>query len=99
MIKILWLAPNFNHYKARFLNHLANDIDVNLTILSGIGRDQMGDKELEDDWNFKEMKLNVTKKDFGKSKIVKESIKLIFKDFDWVLIPAEKRTFHFFYIL
>lgn len=100
MIKILWLAPNFNHYKARFLNHLANDIDVNLTIFSGTGRDQMGDKELQDDWNFREIKLNVTKKDFGKSKIVKEAIKLIFKDFDWVLIPAEKKNLPlFFYTL
>ena len=62
MLKILWLAPNFNHYKARFLNHLANDIYINLTILSGTGRNQMGDKELEADWNFKLIKLNVTKK-------------------------------------
>jgi hypothetical protein len=57
MLKILWLAPNFNHYKARFLNHLATENDVSLTILSGTGRDQMGDHELEEDWNFKQIKL------------------------------------------
>ena len=96
MLRILWLAPNFNHYKARFLNHLANDAEINLTIMSGTGRDQMGDQELERDWSFKQIKLNVTKKDFGKSKIVKETIKPIFKDFDWVLIPAEKKNLSLF---
>jgi len=96
MLRILWLAPNFNHYKARFLNHLAKDADIDLTILSGIGRDQMGDQELEEDWSFKQVKLNVTKKDFGRSKKVKETLKPIFKDFDWVLIPAEKKNLPLF---
>lgn len=96
MIKILWLAPNFNHYKARFINHLANDDGLDVTILSGTGRDQMGDQELKEDWCFKQIKLNVTKKDFGKSKMVKEAIKPIFKDFDWVLIPAEKKNISLF---
>lgn len=96
MLKILWLAPNFNHYKARFLNHLAKDTDIELTILSGTGRHQMGDQELEEDWNFKQIRLNVTKKDFGKSKLVKKAMKPIFKDFDWVLIPAEKKNIPLF---
>jgi glycosyltransferase involved in cell wall biosynthesis len=96
MIKILWLAPSFNHYKARFLNHLAKESDIDLTILSGTGRDNMGDQELEEDWSFKQIKLNVTKKKFGNSKIVKETIKPIFKDFDWVLIPAEKKNIPLF---
>lgn len=99
MLRILWLAPNFNHYKARFLNHLANDPNINLTILLGTGRYQMGHQELEGDWRFKQIKLNVTKKDFGKSKIVKEALKPIFKDFDWVLIPAEKKNIPLFLFL
>lgn len=92
MMKILWIAPNFNHYKARFLDHLAKDIDIKLTILSGTGRDNMGDQELIEDWSFEQVKLNVTKKDFGKSRKVRETIKLIFKDFNWVLVPAEKKN-------
>ena len=96
MLRILWLAPNFNHYKARFLNHLAKDDDINLTILSGTGRDQMGDQELDEEWNFNQIKLNVTKTDFGKSKIVKEAIKPIFKEYDWILIPAEKKNLPLF---
>lgn len=91
-MKILWLAPNFNHYKARFLNHLAERDEIDLTIWSGTGREKMGDKYLEQDWNFKLVKLNVLKKDFGNSKLVKEELKTSFKDFNWVLIPAEKKN-------
>ena len=92
MLKILWLAPNFNHYKARFLNHLAVENDVILTILSGSGRIKMGDQELDENWKFKKIKLNVTKKEFGKSVKVKDAIKPIFNDFDWILVPAEKKN-------
>ena len=91
-MKILWLAPNFNHYKARFLNHLAEESDVELTILSGTGRTQMGDQELEGNWSFAYRRLNVPKKEFGNSKHVKNELKLIFANFDWVLIPAEKKN-------
>jgi len=91
-LKTLWLAPNLNHYKARFLNHLANESDVDLTILSGTGRNQMGDLELIQDWGFQHVKVNVPKKTFGNSKIVKEQLATIFNQFDWVLIPAEKKN-------
>ncbi|MDA7558631.1 glycosyltransferase [Flavobacteriaceae bacterium] len=92
MMNVLWLAPNFNHYKARFLSHLAEEDDVNLTILSGTGRTQMGDQELEGDWGFKHKKLKVTKKEFGNSNLVKNELKSIFANFDWILIPAEKKN-------
>lgn len=92
MLRILWLAPNFNHYKARFLNHLADEPDVHLTILSGTGRKGMGDQELDGDWKFHSIKVHASKKNFGKSKLVRKELKLIFKHFDWVLIPAEKKN-------
>lgn len=95
-MKILWLAPNFNHYKARFLNHLAKEPDVQLTILSGTGRTEMGDQELEGDWSFDHRRLNVSKKKFGNSKAVKNELKSIFTNFDWVLIPAEKKNLPLF---
>jgi glycosyltransferase involved in cell wall biosynthesis len=91
-MKILWLAPNFNHYKARFLNHLAKEPDVQLTILSGTGRKDMGDHELEGDWSFCHRRLNIAKKEFGNSKAVRKELKSIFTNFDWVLIPAEKKN-------
>ena len=63
-MKVLWLAPNFNHYKARFLNHLAEEDEIDLTIWSGTGREKMGDQNIEQDWSFKLVKLNVSKKRF-----------------------------------
>ncbi|MGS2725191.1 glycosyltransferase family 4 protein [Psychroserpens sp. BH13MA-6] len=99
-LKVLWLAPNFNHYKARFLNHLAEDETVNLTILSGTGRDNMGDQEIEENWSFKHVKLDVSKRDFGKSQQVKQHLKRMFADFDWILLPAEKKNLPLFlYVL
>lgn len=100
MINVLWLAPAFNHYKARFLNHLAQDPGTELTILSGTGRDNMGDKELVENWDFELITVNVNKKNFGKSKEVKKQLKLMFSNFDWVLVPAEKKNLLlFFYAL
>ena len=96
MMKILWLAPNFNHYKARFLNHLAKEDDVDLTILSGTGRDSMGDQEISESWSFNQVKVNVSKKDFGRSKVVKQEFKKIFNNYDWILVPAEKKNLPLF---
>ncbi|WP_191860172.1 glycosyltransferase family 4 protein [Hanstruepera ponticola] len=91
-LKILWLSPNLNHYKARFLNHLAKEVDIDLTILSGAGREAMGDAQIDEDWVFQHKKLNVLKKKFGTSKLVRESLKVYFNKYDWILIPAEKKN-------
>ena len=91
-MKVLWLAPSFNHYKARFLNHLAIRTGVDLIILSGTGRNNMGDQELDENWSFKQIKVNVPKRDFGNSKLVRQELKTIFANFDWILIPAEKKN-------
>ena len=91
-MKILWLAPNFNHYKARFLNHLANAENVELTVLSGSGRQGSGDKEIKGDWHFKTVRVEVPKSKFGLSRKVRQSLKSNFKVFNWILIPAEKKN-------
>tara|TARA_B100000787_G_scaffold142502_1_gene111877 strand:+ start:12423 stop:13538 length:1116 start_codon:yes stop_codon:yes gene_type:complete len=96
MTKVLWLAPNFNHYKARFLNHLARDADISLYILSGTGRVGFGDKELVEDWSFDYEKIPVSKKKFGFSLKVAKALKTQFINFDWVLIPVEKKIFFIF---
>ena len=99
-IKVLWLAPNMNHYKLRFLTHLANESAIELTVLSGTGRSKMGDKELQRETNFDQISLEVSKKDFGRSSLVKEELNRIFKDYDWVMIPVEKKNiFLFNYVL
>lgn len=99
MIKILWLSPSFNHYKARFLNHLANEKDLDLTILAGKGRINQGDAQLNSDWKFKLESVDVLKKDFGKSKRVTQYLKQHIHEYDWVLIPAEKKNFILFLYL
>lgn len=91
-MRILWLAPNFNHYKARFLNHLAKDKSVELTVLSGTGRKGYGDQELDNDWTFKLVRIEVSKSKFGFSKVVRKVLKSNFKNYDWVMIPAEKKN-------
>jgi glycosyltransferase involved in cell wall biosynthesis len=95
-MKILWLAPVFNHFKARFLNLLDNVESVNLTVLSGSGRTGSGDKELEGDWDFKTIRVEVPKSKFGLSREVRKSLKSNFKNYDWVLIPAEKKNLPLF---
>lgn len=92
MIKILWLAPNFNHYKARFLNHFAMDAPISLDILSGSGRTGFGDKDLNKTWAFNVRQVPVSKKKFGFSNEVRQELKSKFKQYDWILIPAEKKN-------
>ena len=93
MKKILWLSPNINHYKARVLNHLANVQKIELTVLSGTGREGMGDQEIEYQWDFNHIRLDVSKQNFGKSALVRKSLKDCFDSYDWVLIPSEKKNF------
>ena len=95
-LRLLWLSPNLNHYKARFLNHLAKTDDLDLTILSGTGRIGMGDEEIYNEWDFNHIKLPVTKKQFGRCKSVKNKLKELFSQFDWILIPAEKKNLPLF---
>ncbi|PNQ73283.1 hypothetical protein C1T31_07120 [Hanstruepera neustonica] len=99
MLNILWLSPNFNHYKARFLNHLSSDSDIQLTVLSGSGRERYGDKELDQEWGFTLMKVDVPKKQFGRSIKVKHEIDVICDQFDWIMLPAEKKNLSLFHFI
>ncbi len=99
MMKILWLSPSFNHYKARLLNHFAKDEEITLTILAGSGRRNQGDKEISGDNQFFLHKIDVLKKDFGSSRKVRIYIKKHCKEFDWILIPAEKKNLPLFLYL
>jgi glycosyltransferase involved in cell wall biosynthesis len=100
MTKILWISPAFNHYKARFLNHLAGSEDISLTILAGSGRIGQGDEEIKDDWKFKFIRENVSKDNFGKVNRIRKRIKWLANEMDYILIPAEKKnTLLFIYLL
>ncbi|MDT0559382.1 glycosyltransferase [Ichthyenterobacterium sp. W332] len=98
-LKILWLSPNLNHYKAKFLNYLASESELEVTVLSGSGRLGKGDVEFNQDSVFKHFSLQVLKKDFGKSKKVKLFLKKHLSEFDWVMIPAEKKNLPLFLFL
>lgn len=92
MKKVLWLSPNFNHYKARFLNHLAMEKNIELTVFSGTGRQGMGDLEIKERYRFENIKFEVSKQNFGKSSQVRKALKTDFDSYDWILIPTEKKN-------
>ncbi|MGE0568504.1 MAG: glycosyltransferase family 4 protein [Bacteroidia bacterium] len=91
-IKLLWLSPNLNHYKARFLDYLASGDGIKLTVISGSGRIGKGDKSLNKPRQFREIRLAASKSKFGISREVRKTLKSNFNDFDWVLIPREKKN-------
>ena len=91
--KILWLNPNLNHYKSRYLSYLHKNYKIDITSISGIGRLGKGDHKLDIDFPFKNIKLHVTKKEFGFSSKVRKSVKNNIFDFNWILVPAEKKNF------
>ena len=66
-MKILWISPVFNHYKGRFLNLLARNKNIELSVMTGSGRENEGDKELESEWFLKTISLDVPKIKFGMS--------------------------------
>lgn len=94
---VLYLTPNLNHYKAKQLNLLSEKL--NLTLISGTGRNDSIDNIKSNDFNFEKIQLEVSKKDFGKSRIVRQVIKKHFHNFDWVLVPAEKKNILLFLYL
>jgi len=96
MTKILWLSPTFNHYKARFLNHLAAAEGIELTLLAGAGRNENKNKGVDDNWSFKVIQTNVPKSKFGFSSQIRKLLSIEFKKHDWVLIPAEKKNLPLF---
>ena len=99
MSKILWISPNFNHYKARFLNHLASSDNIEMVVLAGSGRIDKGDQEIHEEWKFNLIKENVSKADFGKSKQIRKQIKLLANNLDYIMIPAEKKNILLFIYL
>ena len=95
-MRVLWLSPNLNHYKARFLNLLANEKGINLTVFSGKERVGQGDKQIFKNWNFDTQYISANKTNFGFSLQTFFLLKKHFEYFDWILIPAEKKNLFIF---
>jgi hypothetical protein len=90
--KVLWVCPNLNHYKYKFLNYLNTAYEIDVTILKGLGRESSGDIKMNLDLPIKTINVNVSKKYFGLSRQVRKTIKNIFKDYDYVMIPRERKN-------
>jgi glycosyltransferase involved in cell wall biosynthesis len=90
--KILWLSPNFNHYKARFLNKLAAYPEIELTVLSGKGSKAAGHVELKKEWSYNVIETNIPKQRFGYSFQVMRTVIQNYRFFDWIMIPREKKN-------
>lgn len=95
-IKVLWLSPNLNHYKARLLSHLGSDSGIDLYVFFGSGQNNKSKSDSDNYWNFKQISVDVNKRNFGKSKLVKEKFASIFNEFDWIMIPVEKKNIWLF---
>lgn len=92
-IRVLWIAPNLNDYKAKFLNVLAEEPEIDLTVIAGSRMSTTGHRYEAADHLFQRMDVSVSKSRFGYSP---KAFKAIFKTLraensDVVLMPMEKK--------
>ena len=92
MMRILWLAPSLNNYKSMNLDKLAQDKRIELTVLSGLCRAGRGDIEFADQLNYKHVKVRASRSKFGFSLGVYSYLYETIFDYDFVLIPLEKKN-------
>lgn len=96
---VLWLSPNLNLYKLGLLDVLARDSKINLTVVVG----EISPKGLDrlSDVDFSYTLTQIPKSRFGMSLKVGLLIKslLITREFDWVMLPAEKKNFPLLFYL
>ncbi|MCB0754625.1 MAG: glycosyltransferase family 4 protein [Flavobacteriales bacterium] len=91
-MKVLWLSPTLNHYKAKFLSKLQKDYPLDITVLAGTGREGQGDPDRNDEATFNLIQLPVKKKDFGFSANVRAELKKAIGNYDWIMIPKENKN-------
>lgn len=104
MARVLWIAPNLSHYKARFLNRLAARPNVELTVLTGAELRSQGHRHVKQDEVFSRVDVDAAKPWFGSSPsaFVSATRLILNGSFDWVLVPAEKKNiplFAYLYLL
>ena len=93
MKTVLWIAPNLNHYKARFLDRLALESGWEIIVLAGGKMPQDGHRQDEEKRRFKKIGLQTTKKNFHYSLQVYLTVAKLLtqKKFSYVLMPLEKK--------
>jgi glycosyltransferase involved in cell wall biosynthesis len=92
MIKVLWVCPNLNHYKYKYLNYLNTFSNIEVTILSGSGSKKDGHIDPLKNLPIKIIPLKVSKQNFGFSKIVNATIKKIVHSYDYIMLPRERKN-------
>jgi glycosyltransferase involved in cell wall biosynthesis len=92
-LKILWIAPNLNHYKARFLNRLVEGEHLELAVLAGHTMEEMGHRQDQETSKFKIVHVKATKRTFHKDPSVYIALLklLASREYHSVLMPAEKK--------
>jgi glycosyltransferase involved in cell wall biosynthesis len=91
-LNVLWIAPNFNHYKARFLRQLHGP-EFRLKVLAGRELNKEGHKNLDDQWNYPVEYVSVPKTRFQLSpSVYLKLFEIIKRDQPKVvLVPLEKK--------
>jgi len=93
MNRVLWIAPNLNHYKARFLNRLAQDGRLDLTVLAGGKMGQIGHRPDQGRSIFAKVEVKATKNNFHVRRETYTAIWKLLREtrFHTVLMPIEKK--------
>jgi len=93
MNSVLWIAPNLNHYKARFLNRLAEGGRLDITVLAGGRMDRIGHRPDPGRSIFSKVEVQATKNNFHARLETYAAILKLLREtrFDTVLMPIEKK--------
>lgn len=89
----LWIAPNLNHYKIRFLSKLAKRGVIHLSVLAGRPLVEFGHSSLEDSDVFQRIDVTANRNNFAYHfEVYAVLTKLVrSRSFDVILMPAERK--------
>ena len=90
---VLWIAPNLNHYKTRFLSRLAEGGALDITVLAGGQLKNIGHRPDERNPAFSKVNVKATKNNFHVRLEVYVAILRLLREsgFGLVLMPIEKK--------
>jgi len=95
MNKVLWISPNLNHYKTKFLNRLCEVTSWDIEVIAGRQISSEGHVQDKGKRKFQQINLTANKKSFQYSVTLYITlVKLLaLKRFHTVLMPMEKKHF------
>ena len=90
---VLWISPNLNDYKARFLDVLTSEGGPKLTVLAGAADVKVGHKYAVSEHRFTRINIAALKSRFAFSPSVFRKLYQLIRigEFDIVLMPMEKK--------